>query len=575
MKVNFKSIKIEGFMSLGEVELDLQNKNVVLVEGRNDSGNDLVSNGSGKSCLFEAIYWNLTGKTVRGTKEVINRYYKGHTFVKLVLEVNGVEYVLNRYREHPDHGNNLVIYKNNEVISSTGIKKSEQVLHNELPFLTEDLIGSIIILGQGLPSKFTGYDPAGRKEILEVLSGNLGIIENMKDKIVSYKNKVSGIVNEKTSEVNRLESAIDLRRKDVREMEESLKDQVDDVDALKEEIRIMGDNKDVLIDKIEKSESLLDGVKNEVFHLGNEKTKISGKISNIENKIEEAKDELSSYDLGKCPTCGKDMTDQEELKALRDEVDKLVIDSEKELEEGNNRLSEISEDLSGYEEKYANLKNKISNMKEKTNQLEYDIIRSTEKLNVSSTLGDKIKQYEKEIQENDTKLFEVVSDMNKYIKKDKILSLLQREVGREFRGYVLKGVIEYLNILLKDYSGILFGKDNLILLLEDNKLYLQYEGRSYESLSGGERHRADIAMQFALREMLMQDLGYSFNILVLDEIFDNLDESGVEGLTRLLSENLESVESVFVVTHHSSLPLAYDSKLTVVKEMDNISKLGG
>ena len=66
MKLN--KLKLNNFFSFGEnVEFNMNAyRNLVLIKG--DTASADSSNGAGKSSLFEAIYWALTGKTVRGVK---------------------------------------------------------------------------------------------------------------------------------------------------------------------------------------------------------------------------------------------------------------------------------------------------------------------------------------------------------------------------------------------------------------------------------------------------------------------------------------------------------------------------
>ena len=72
---------------------------------------------------------------------------------------------------------------NDKDVSGKGIRESEAILNKYLPDLTSQLIGSIIILGQGLPYKFSNNTPSGRKEVLEQLSKSDFMIQDLKDRI--------------------------------------------------------------------------------------------------------------------------------------------------------------------------------------------------------------------------------------------------------------------------------------------------------------------------------------------------------------------------------------------------------
>lgn len=71
MKINFEKIKLHNFMSFTDATIQLNTPGYILVSGENNNKEDnSTSNGSGKSAIFEAILWALTGETQRGTKNV-------------------------------------------------------------------------------------------------------------------------------------------------------------------------------------------------------------------------------------------------------------------------------------------------------------------------------------------------------------------------------------------------------------------------------------------------------------------------------------------------------------------------
>lgn len=576
-KVIFKKVECENFMSLGNVELDLVNANLVLVEGKNKSNDSLESNGAGKSNLFEAIYWACKGKTIRGSREVVNRYSgKPHTVVKLTLDVVGTqvdEYVLYRCREHPKHGNNLIITKNGEDISGSGLKKSEQVLETELPFLTEDLMGSVIILGQGLPSRFAGYDPSGRKEILEVLSGNLDVINGMKEKLNNYRGVVSKNVGDAHMKVNRLESAIELRKKDVEELKLKQGEGVKDIKKLEAEISELEGKYENINKDYQSYETAIKKVESYMQEEISSKQKYEYEIKNIQSRLDRAKVDLNNLSEDICPTCGQVVGDKTLLETKKSEIEGIIKNDEGAVSGIEKNIKKVDNDIVAYQSKVDKLTKAFDDCRKQSNELSNDLTEKKNLLQSSKDFTDEIKKYEKEIKDNDSLLYEEIIKLNRYTKYEAISGHLLRELSREFRGYMLGGVIDYLNEILKEMAEILYGKSSLKLVLESNKIEIEYDGREYKSLSGGEQRRADLAIQFALREMLVNSLGFSSNILVLDEITDNLDSNGVEALVRFLGEKLSDVESVFVVTHHSALPMPYDKKITVTKNVNMISEL--
>jgi DNA repair exonuclease SbcCD ATPase subunit len=96
----------------------------------------------------------------------------------------------------------------------------------------------------------------------------------------------------------------------------------------------------------------------------------------------------------------------------------------------------------------------------------------------------------------------------------------------------------------------------------------------FDGLSGGEKQRVDLILQLAIRDLLTSYLDLSANILVLDEITDFLDKKSCQAVMTLLEKELQTVESVFIISHRSTiLEIPIDSEITVIKNTNGISEL--
>ena len=139
-------------------------------------------------------------------------------------------------------------------------------------------------------------------------------------------------------------------------------------------------------------------------------------------------------------------------------------------------------------------------------------------------------------------------------------------VTRDFRGFLLSNVIDYIDLKAKEYSIDIFNTDLVKFVLEGNNINIYYDGKIYENLSGGERQKIDLIIQFAMRDMLCKFLNFSSNIIVLDEIFDNLDALGCHKVLNLITNKLVDINNIFIVTHHAAdLHIPYDNEIVVVK----------
>ena len=183
MDIKFKELHIKNFMSIGDAHINLSDCGFTLIEGINNNDSDNArSNGAGKSSIFEALVWALTGNTMRGNKDVVNYNGDDGAIVKVLFTVDKDTFLITRTKEHSKYKTNLLIEINGIDKSGKGIRDSEKLLAEYLPDLTSSLIGSVIVLGQGLPQKFSSNSPSGRKEVLERLFKSDYMIQDLKNR---------------------------------------------------------------------------------------------------------------------------------------------------------------------------------------------------------------------------------------------------------------------------------------------------------------------------------------------------------------------------------------------------------
>lgn len=191
MNLRFSRLYLYNFLSFGEAELVLDYSGFTLIRGNNLNPSDgAYSNGSGKSALWEALSWVLTGETIRGVRNVTNLNSDGGVLVEVQFSLDSIEYKIIRSRDHKQYKTGLKLYINGEDKSGTGIRDTQLLLQQYLPSLTPQLIGSVIILGQGLPQRFTNNSPAGRKELLEQLSRSDFMMEDLRSRVTERLNTI-------------------------------------------------------------------------------------------------------------------------------------------------------------------------------------------------------------------------------------------------------------------------------------------------------------------------------------------------------------------------------------------------
>lgn len=92
--------------------------------------------------------------------------------------------------------------------------------------------------------------------------------------------------------------------------------------------------------------------------------------------------------------------------------------------------------------------------------------------------------------------------------------------------------------------------------------------RAYESFSGGERMRVDLALRFALSMLLASRAGARCELMVLDEAAAPLDQQGQQLFVECLTRLAERFATILVISHVEALKDQFPVCLQVTKNDD-------
>ena len=355
MKLKFKSVQLYNFMSFQDATIDLDELGFTSIKGKNNFIVDNSdSNGSGKSAIWEAVVWALTGETIRGFSDICRHDADDGCYVVLEFGIDNDSYKLIRSKNHSTYKTDLKIYINNEDKSGKGIRDSEKLLEQYLPDLTGTLLGSVIVLGQGLPQRFSKNTPSGRKKVLEDLSKSNFMIEDLKVKVARRLSELNSdkkdtdekLIEDSTrssmleesikeltnqlhtlNDISVLEDLFDLNNqmkekydKDLSGVENDISDLNQSIEDLTQEINLSTLNHSENIDELKEKYSLIDDLKSDIM-------KKNFEISQLNSKIKEL-DSVSDI----CPTCGQKLPDVHKID---------TTDLKKDLEIKNDAFNEL------------------------------------------------------------------------------------------------------------------------------------------------------------------------------------------------------------------------------------------
>jgi DNA repair exonuclease SbcCD ATPase subunit len=317
----------------------------------------------------------------------------------------------------------LKIIKNEIDISGKGIRESEKKLGEVLPDITKDLIASTIIIGQGMPNKFSSFSPSGRKDLLEKLTKSDFMVDDIRqrvntrltelqrqlrdceDSLLIHKTQNKTI--EATLRVKLDEISVAVKPDFISQINE-LKTQIEtiqkDIDAKITQVKFyeeVEDNTNKKLVQILECNTAESNEEKEAYELAfrnsfTEKTRLETEIKSLKKTISDLKAIKDT-----CPTCGQKLpgaikpdtsTQEKELEVLNSEL--AVINSK--LSEYNTKHAEYQAHIkSKYEASISELKKQVAEAKHEKEVAQRDLTDFTHYQNTTREQLSKL-NYEKD-----------------------------------------------------------------------------------------------------------------------------------------------------------------------------------
>jgi len=181
-KVQFNSVKIQNFLSVGKdpLTIDFQN-GINLITGENkDKGG---KNGIGKSSILEAIYWCLFGNTIRDIKndKIIHNLSKKDCKVSLNFEVVTEKHVTPYTIERSLEPSKVTITAHNQqrdIDMTLSTMPETNSFIKELLGATEEVFQNAVIMSANNTVPFMAQKKTDKRKFIEGIL-NLNIFSDM------------------------------------------------------------------------------------------------------------------------------------------------------------------------------------------------------------------------------------------------------------------------------------------------------------------------------------------------------------------------------------------------------------
>lgn len=563
--IQFGNIIIEGFCSIPYLELNLGSKGITVIRG---------ATGEGKTTILSALVWGAYGKNLKGKSDVNTwekyrpKNYNG-TKVEIYFGKDGKTHKITRCLKYKGEvngakGKDRLIYEIDAVEVSEKNKGEIQALINADFGMSYSLFMNSILFGQGM-KRLIQESSSDKKDLFEEIF-ELGYISKARDIAKGYYTEALREYNE----ISQKYSSSKEKKQSIQRMLDDLKKQANHVkNDLSSRVKVL-----------EKKLSLLAKAKKE-----NELKETVTYKNRIEQRIQEARDNQKEL-LNKINDAKK------KTRVSLEEFIGVIIKLLKrgDIKNSLKRLMEVKKafgDIERLQDKCSKLADKISNYRDKLEELrdqEYEankVQRDIDLTNVEikKLLSEKkagvnmglIKKYKTQLSTISDKLQSIESEMEeKRSKVDNYKWVMDDPLGnRGIKAFLFESSLDILNETLESYSevlgfSILFYVD-IQGVKKDFNTQIIMDGIevSYEELSGGQKQLVNLAMAFAMNEVMTKAKG--INIAFLDEVFENLSSEYVDLVIGLIRKIYKD-KTLYLISHQESLPIPNARVLTVTRE---------
>jgi DNA repair exonuclease SbcCD ATPase subunit len=590
--INILSIYLEGFGPyVNGFNFEFESSGLNLIKGHN---------GVGKTRLFSALAWAFYGSPIQA-KSSIESYvhlrgpsYRG-TVVDVTFSKGTDMYRVIRFKsfraKYQDFGmgkERIIFLKNSVEISQVRDKSGANKKIQECLGLSFELFKTSILFGQKV-KRLMEEDGPDKKKIFEE-AFTLGFINDAKEKAEKEKAKFQMEITPYYKELAVIEYGLNTKAESLKNTQESLerviesskqhevkvKKQKDQIRAQVEELKteLLTFNQKVKKFNPNHKEELLsqqEELSKELYKLDISTRRIKDRIEDGKKRQGLIKKDLENLSITKvCPLCNQKVTPKDiashtheltvEFNTLTDSIRTLfgmnssakgqLSSIKKQLHEISIRLTKFTK-LENQNTRYLYVKNRLKELRESQKSLDELTAPDNSEL---------IPQLEKTIAD-------LTSDLAELKEKNKVTTMVIKKIQRRIdlyawliasplsnsglKAFLFNYKLEELNARLAYYSKFTgfrptFQVDMASGRKDIKTLITKGENlSSYEDLSGGEAQLVNIVTAFATHDVI----GSNFvNILILDEVFENLDEDNIDVVSELINIKARD-RGIYLITH--------------------------
>lgn len=547
--LQFENLSIRGFGSIGEFDINLNQKGITIIKG---------ANGTGKTTWLSALVWCLYGKNLKGVSEVTtwsryrNSSYQG-TLVTVHWKKGGIIYKLTRCQNYQGQvdgakGANRILFYKDALPIDDKRKADIQNSINQSLGLSYDLFMSSMMFGQGM-KRLIQESNSDQKAIFEEIFSLAYITSAQKIAKEAYQEVYSRYL-ECENVYNKIYNSLEVTKNNHEKSLEILKEFRENQDAKLKKITKALDLATTELEEIRAKEPPKRDYEKRLKALKEESKQINASIFKIKDQL----DNLSFYDLMESMII--DLENKKYGKVLKGLKDIQAKYSQ--LENHEEQLKSIRETLHSLEKSQLHYKSWLERVESKEENIKWHKrqFRGLQKENpptINKSLEHDISKLTKQLQEKDIEL-------NEIRKKANLLKWAYTDpLGPNgLKAYIFDTSVDELNEILRGYSETLGIQVKFVIdttsTRKEFETIITMDGNIilFEELSGGQKQLVHLAMALAMNQLVNDR--HQVNIAFMDEVFESLSFDNIEIVVNLLRKIYRD-KNLFLITHYDSLPL--------------------
>jgi DNA repair exonuclease SbcCD ATPase subunit len=580
--VNFKTLIIKNFLSVGETSVSINfQSGVNVITGINYDKED-SKNGVGKSTIADALYFALFGTTIRELPKdlIVNSFTKKKCEVILDFDIengNG----LSQYRiTRTINPTKCYMTKNGEDITRSTMAKTNEYIQR-LVLSNGKIFQNSVIMTINNTVPFMAQSKIDKRKFIESIL-SLEIFSDMLAKAREEHNilkkdyevlftKVEGIEKGYNFNKEQLDAFEENKRLKIEALDKRIEENKAKIDELKKSIKELPDDVFERLDiKIEQCNEELKEIQKLYKAAYQNLADIKSKINHIEDQLKEI-EKVGAI----CTTCKRAYSDDDlrhkesnkkELNNKLKELNKELATSQKALDSVNTNQAKKEKEIKDIQDKKNVVKDILNNNKNietkigLINENVQEIVKEID--DVKKQTNDTLERVVKELEE---KLKTGKADLEKLDHDCNVLECVKFVVSEEgVKSYIVKKILAVLNGRMAYYLDKLHAN----CLCQFDEFFDEQitdekgEHKSYFNFSGGERKRIDLACLFSFLDIRRMQGDVHFSTIFYDELLDSsLDDKGVELVLDILRERaIKHNENCYIITHRGT---------TITEKIDN------